>query len=207
MSEFEAALPSFRLVQTRHADTLTSVAARELGDANRWIELVWLNDLTYPYLTNDEAAAGPGVLLTGSKLRVPATVGVPITAADDNEGFERDCILVRKRLTVDAGGDFAVVAGTANLKQQLTHRINTPMGQARRHPQYGCRVWQLIGKVSGPLAGTLGAGYVRAALLSDYRVAQVSSSQAQVIGDRINVTAKAEAKGGGSVDVVTPNSG
>lgn len=202
MNEFERERPSFRLVETRHGDDLQAVAAREMGDANRWPELVWLNELTHPYLTDDERLVSASVLLTGSLLRVPAPVGVVTDDADRGQVYERDCLLVNRRLTDDGAGDFAVVAGSANLTQQLKHRINTPRGQARRHPEYGCLVWRLLGTVNGPLAGALGAQYVKSALLADYRVSSVQSAVADVQGDAVRVTAKAEAIAGGAVDVV-----
>lgn len=202
MSEFERERPSFRLVETRHGDDLQAVAAREMGDANRWPELVWLNELTHPYLTDDERRVSASVLLTGSLLRVPAPVGVVTDDADRGQVYERDCLLVNRQLTDDGAGDFAVVSGSDNLTQQLKHRINTPRGQARRHPEYGCLVWRLLGTVNGPLAGALGAQYVKSALLADYRVSGVSSAIAEVRDGVVRVTAKAEAIAGGAVDVV-----
>lgn len=202
MSEFERERPSFRLVETQRGDDLQAVAAREMGDANRWPELAWLNELSHPYLTDDERRVSASVLLTGSLLRVPAPVGVVTDDADRGQVYERDCLLVGRQLTDNGDGDFAVVAGSDNLTQQLKHRINTPRGQARRHPDYGCLVWRLLGTVNGPLAGALGAQYVKSALLADYRVSSVQSAVADMQGDVVRVTAKAEAIAGGAVDVV-----
>lgn len=205
MSEFEARLPTFRLVQTHFGDTMQDVAARELGDANRWIELVWLNKLTYPYLTDSDDER-PGVIHTGQSIRIPAPVGVPADTSSGDDGFERDCALVGKKLVADEFGDFLILSGTDNLKQQLTHRVDTPMGQARRHPSYGCRIWKMLGKVNGPLAGSLGAGYVKSAIRADYRVSQVIGSTAEVVGDTVRISTQVEAISGSRVGVVTTNS-
>lgn len=202
MTEFEREQPSFRLVETHRGDDLQAVAARELGDANRWPELVWLNQLTHPYLTDDERLAGTTVLLTGSLLKVPAPVGVWTDTADRGQVYERDCRLQKKLLVADAGGDFLVAAGVDNLTQQLKHRIDTPRGQARRHPEYGCLVWRLLGTVQGPLAGRLGAQYVKETLQADYRVASVPNVVAEVQGGAVRVTAKAEGISGAAVDLV-----
>lgn len=201
MSEFSRELPSYRLVQTHHGDDLQSVAAREMGDANRWPELVWINSLTHPYITDDERRADAGVLLSGSYIKVPAPVGVFTDDAERGQVYERDAALVGKMLTIDDGGDLSVVAGADNLRQQLKHRIDTPRGQARRHPEYGCLIWRLQGTVNGPAAGMLGAEYVKAALLADYRVASVDSASAEVSGDSIRITARARAIEGGVVDL------
>lgn len=203
MSEFERELPSCRLAETHHGDDLQAVAAREMGDANRWPELVWINQLTFPYITDDERLAGPGVLLSGQFIKVPAPVGVWTDDADRGQVYERDAALVNKRLLAGADGDLVVVAGADNLRQQLKHRIDTPRGQARRHPEYGCLVYRLQGKVNGPTAGALGAEYVKAALAADYRVASVESATAEVAGDSIRITAKARAIEGGVVDLVS----
>lgn len=194
-------MPSYRLAETARGDTLQRVAAREMGDANRWPELVWLNNLVSPYLTDDEAQAGDTVLLTGSLIRIPAPKGMFTDPDDRGQVYERDCQLVKRRLLDDGNGDFAVVSGSVNLKQQLTHRVVTPRGQATRHPDYGCLIWELQGKANGPLGGMLGAQYVKSALQADYRVAEVSGATAEISGDVTRVTATAEAIAGGKVDI------
>lgn len=203
MSEFERELPPFRLAETHHGDDLQTVAARELGDANRWPELVWINTLVYPYLTDDDTQASDKVLLTGSLIRVPAPAGTPVDEPDRAQVFGRDMGLWDGLLESTDAGDFAALAGTDNLVQQLRHGIVTPRGQLRRHPGYGCLVWSLHGTVQGPTGAMLGAKYVRATLEADYRVSRVLSSTAQVDGDALRVTAHLEAIDGGAVDVTS----
>lgn len=203
MSEFERRLPSYRLAEIHHADDLQAIAAREMGDANRWTELVWINALTHPYITTDERRASAGVLLVGSFIKVPAPSGVWTADAERGQVYERDCALVRRQLGVDDNGDLAIVAGADNLRQQLQHRLDTPRGQARRHPQYGNMTQRLKGRVNGPTAGQLAAEYVKSTLLGDYRVDRVEFSNAEVQGDTIRVTARAIAIEGGVVDMVT----
>lgn len=201
MSEFEAQQPNFRLAETYRGDTLQDVAAREMGDANRWPELIWLNRLVPPYLTDDPSAVSATVLLTGSLIRVPAPVGMVSEDADAGQVYERDCLLTNKRLSVDSSGDFAVASGAQNFKQQLSHRVVTPRGQAKRHPEYGCLVWQLFGRKNDPALSMLGHEYVRATLAADYRVSDVQRAQATVSGDAIRVSATALGITGASVDL------
>lgn len=201
MSEFERQLPTFRLVATHHGDDLQAVAAREMGDANRWPELVWINSLRHPYITTDARVAGVGVILAGGTIKVPAPVGFSSPGSDKGQVYERDCQMVRRLLVEDGSGDLSVVAGVDNLTQQLEHRVNTPRGQARRHPEYGCMIWRLVGKVNGPTAALMGAEYVKAALKADYRVASVDSAVAEVAGDAIRVEATATAIDGGVLDI------
>lgn len=204
MSEFERRAPTCRLAEIHHGDTLQVLAAREMGDANRWPELVWINSLTHPYLTGDPARVVPGVLLYGSLIKVPAPVGVSSGNVDTGQVYERDCLLVDRMLTATVDGDLAIASGADNLRQQLANAIATPRGQATRHPQYGCMVWRLLGKVGGPTAAKLGAEYVKATLAADYRVSKVDYSTAEIVGDVVRVTARAIAIEGGVVDVVLP---
>jgi len=202
MSEFEKKLPPCRLAQINAGDTLQRIAAREMGDANRWPELVWINSLTWPYLTADPAAVAPGILLHGSPIQVPAPVGFITDDGARGQIYERDCALVNRLLQVDDGGDLLVVNGVDNLRQQLKHVVDTPRGQAARHPTYGNRAWQLLGRKGGPTASKMAAAYTRTALQSDYRVSRVDYSTAEVTGDAIRGTARVVAIEGGIVDVV-----
>jgi len=202
MSVFETQTPPFRLVNTHHGDTLQAVAWREMGDPNRWPELIWLNQLSAPYITDDPGRVAPGVILSGAQIKVPAPGGFSDPAVSGNDAvYEADCKLVAGQLTLTADGDIAVVSGVDNLRQQLTHRISTPTGQASRHPEYGCKIHQLKGVKNAPTASRLGAEYVRSALLADYRVNSVPTSKAVVSGDAIRISAVAEAVTGDNLNV------
>jgi len=200
---FERELPNFRIVETHFGDTLQTVADRAMGDANRWPELVWINALVAPYITDDPARVSAGVLLSGAFIKVPAPGGWQGTGSSERgQVYERDCAMVGRQLQATDDGDFAVVAGADNLRQQLGNRVATPRGQLIRHPEYGCLVYRLLGKVNGPTAARLGADYVKAALAADYRVRSVDYSVAEASGDTVKIQAKATAIEGGVVDII-----
>lgn len=181
-----------RFAQTRHNDSMQLIAARELGDASRWAELVAFNDLVPPFITNDPSEQAPGVLLAGQLVRIPAAVVTVSAGVDADRVFERDVALVSGQLGASDGGDLLVAAGLDNLRQAVRHRLETERGDLIFHPQYGSLLRRIIGSVNGPTAGLLAAGYAKAAVLSDPRISSVLSSEASVVGDVINVTVVAE---------------
>ena len=201
MTAFSKEMPSYRIAATEHGDTVKLIAARELGDANRWPELVWLNALVWPYITDDEARAGEGVLLSGQFIKIPAPAGVLSDRAETGQVFERDCKMAGRMLADDGNGDFLVVSGSANLVQQLQHRIVTPRGQAMRHPTYGSLLYRVIGRMNGPAASLLAAEYTKSAVRADYRIRSVDSAEAKVVGDQVAVTSRATTIAGGVVDL------
>lgn len=190
----------FRFAEIQHGDTLQRIAARELGDASRWPELVGLNDLVAPFVTDDPAAVRVGVILSGQFIRVPASTAVVSAEAAPEEVFGRDLFLNKGRLDVVAG-DFAVVGGSANLRQALMHRIVTDRGELMFHREYGSQLRRLLGAVSGPAAGLLAAQYAKAAVVADPRVDAVSKSVATVSGDVMRVDVEVLPVSGKAVDL------
>lgn len=201
MSIFERQEPRYRLVETQYGDTLRVVAFRELGDASRWAELVYLNKLQPPFLTNDASEAGPNVILAGQKIKVPTIDGIGGSGVDADRVYGRDAALTEKRLGVTPSGDLAVFVGVDNLRQQLVHRVVTPKGQLIFHPKYGSFLHRLMGAKNGPITSLLGADYLKAALESDYRVRSVKPSTAEVSGDALRATAIAVAIDGTELPV------
>lgn len=187
---FERKLNGFRYAETQFGDTIQKFAARELGDATRWPEIAWINNLLPPYITDDKRRVSDRVALAGSILLVPAPQQYVGARIDPDLVFERDCALPRGLLEDDGKGDIAVAAGRENLRQQLTHRISTEKGSLLFHPDYGCNARRLVGKINTPAAAALGAQYVKSALLSDFRVSKVTEAKATVVGDRLSVDAE-----------------
>lgn len=193
-------IAGFRFVEVQRGDTLQRIAAREFGDAARWPELVGYNGLRAPFVTDDPAQAGSGVILSGQLIRVPASSAVISAEASPEEVFGRDVFLRVGRVDV-SNGDFAVAGGIANLKQALQHRLDTDRGELLFHRDYGSLVRMLVGTVVGPTASLLAAQYAKAAMLSDPRVSLVSRAEAEVIGDVINVNVEVKPVTGKTIDV------
>lgn len=191
MSEFDRPLVGFRLADTLHGDTLQLIAARELGDPARWVDLANINELLPPYVTDDPALASSRVLLSGSVIIVPAQTPVSETSqsTDPDSVYELDLGLIGGHLSANENGDFQVFTGRDNLRQALVHRVVTERGELLWHPEYGALIRSLIGVVNGPTASTLAAKYAEATLRADPRVREVASVIAEVSGDIISVSA------------------
>lgn len=199
-TQFDRLLYGFRFVETRMGDSLQVIAARELGDASRWVDLINYNKLIPPFITDDPAAVKPGVLLSGTQILVPAPAPVVSTTIDPEKVFESDAQLSPTGTLMTDGSDFMVVAGSANLKQAIKNRIETERGDLIYHPQYGCDVRRLVGVVNGPTASLLGAEAVKTAVQQDPRINRVTQAVAEVVGDVINVSVEAETVSGRTVD-------
>lgn len=191
-TRFDRPLVGFRFAETHHGDSLQTIAARELGDANRWVELIHLNNLLPPFLVNDPALAAPGVLLAGQQILLPSAALSTNISTDPEAVFESDVQMgVLGELLTD-GTDFVVASGRDNLKQALQNRIRTDRGELIFHPRYGCGARRLVGKVNGPTAGLLAAQEVKASLPQDPRVQRVTKSVAVITGDVVSVSADVE---------------
>lgn len=202
----------YRLVETRRGDTPQSVAARELGDASRWTEIVSLNDLASPYMVDSIAAlegtpagrvalAGQAIKVPAPQRRASAVADADIYGTDMRLGPDGD-------LPVDEEtGDWAVVSGPKNLTQAIRNRIATDPGELQWHPTYGCGVRRLVGKGNGPPRGMLAAAIVSRAVQTDPRISKVVDMEADVSGDALRVSGVAVASDGKKLPVAIGDEG
>jgi phage baseplate assembly protein W len=197
---FDTPLNGFTFVLTQRGDTLQRVAARSMGDASKWTQLIYPNNLVYPYLTDDPTQAGPGVLLTGAQILIPAPAAAASTT-DPDQVFGTDIALTNGLLGATATGDFAFVTGRANLRQALKNRVETQQGDLAYHPRYGSLLKTLIGRVSVPAQQLLSASSAKGAVLADPRIASVDKAVATVNGDSVSVSIEAVPIAGQSVQV------
>lgn len=198
MSQFDTPLNGFRFARINHGDTLQKIALRELGDASLWANLVYLNDLVPPYITDNPALASSQVLLSGSMMMLPAASQQ--IATDPKLIYGVDCQLNGGDLVAD-NGDFALVAGEDNLKQALGNLLVTEPGEAMFYPRYGCKSKSLIGQKNMPMVAMLAAQFAKEALQSDPRVKTVATVTATVAGDALQVDAVVNPVTGVSVPI------
>ena len=188
MTSFVKPLSGFRFAATRRGDTIQQVAFRELGDGARWVDLVNLNALVPPYLTDDATQVSDGVLLTGSQIVVPAATPIASSITDPSQTFLTDLLLVNGLLSTNGAGDFATVTGLDNLTQFLRNLIATEQGELIFHGTYGCAVRRVIGTVNGAVAALLARDYVSSAIQADPRVQSVAQASYAVDGDVLRLS-------------------
>lgn len=192
-------LPNYRLVQTVMGDTLQSVAAKDLGDAERWYELIYLNGLKYPYLTDDPAQVTASVLQAGATIRVPSAKAV--STQDPAAVYGSDVTLTDGELSVQAG-DMSTVSGLPNLLQAVRNRLDTPSGELEFHRSYGVPLETLIAQGAGPNRLAVGA-LVQRALLQDDRIDSVRSFTTTITGTALSIVANVKPVLGESLEVTT----
>jgi len=162
---------------------------RETGDANNWTLIADINGLRPPYFTSESALTGDGVVLYGASIIVPAATQMA-TSTDPNRLFEADLLLTDGLLSFD-DNDLSTVSGVANLTQSLRHALDTRSSEIIRHPEYGCRVYELLGVKGIDVSSALGREFVSGTLLRDERVERVSDASASLSGDTLRIVAKA----------------
>jgi phage baseplate assembly protein W len=182
---FDRNLTGYRFALTEYGDTLLTVAARELDDATRWAELIPLNGMIYPWLTDDQNAVKDGVFLNGSYISVPSSTPGAQTN-DPGIVFGTDILLTNGLFTF-INGDIATVEGKPNLKQALVNALNTDEGELIMHPTYGSDIRSLIGSINIPAATLLAAQYANDTISADSRIDSVIDSVAKSVGDSIKV--------------------
>ena len=186
------AIAGFRRADTRLGDTVQKIALRETGDAANWYDIVALNGLLPPYLTDDFASASPTVLWAGQQtIKIPAPAPAASGVADADAVFGTDMALTGGRLTATDSGDFAVVAGVPNLAQALGNRLATHPGDLLYHPEYGCSIYKLLGQGGTATANLYAAAQLARALRSDARISSVEDAVANLAGDTITASATA----------------
>lgn len=202
---FTKKLTGYRLVDILVGDSPQRIAMRELGDAASWYDIVNLNGLKPPYIVDDPALVGPGLKLSGQDTLLVPSVAPPATGVAQASVFGTDASLTAGQLTADAGGDFATVTDTANLKQALEMRLATHPGDLVYHPLYGCQAYTLLGRGGTPVSDQLAAAFVAAAVNADPRVARTENSIATTTGDRLSASATAVAVNGKRLPVGVGN--
>jgi hypothetical protein len=129
-------------------DDLQTIAARELGDVDKFRDIIVLNNLKPPYIS---ATPGPGVLSPGSTILLPSQNSALDTGVKQNKIYNIQKTLgeleralgVDILLTADGDisisnvGDASLVGGINNFGQAVSIKLFLELGSLKRHPGVG----------------------------------------------------------------------
>lgn len=149
-SNFSLAIPaSVTTAPIDGNDTIHTIAAKALGDPDRFKEIVILNGLKPPYIS---ATGGNGTLKPGDLILIPSSGGTDSVAGiKQNAEYEvtKGFVHAEKSLGVDLRvdedfdlvfanfGDYDLVAGIQNMAQAIVIRMGLDKGSLKRHPSIG----------------------------------------------------------------------
>jgi phage baseplate assembly protein W len=198
-----------------NADTVESIAAHYLGHAARWFDIVLLNGLQPPYISETGA---PGTVGIGDIIVIPTTVANPASAvgASDKPGLDllgTDLALVDTALSapgrpvvdlaIDEGTltDLRVIGGIDNLAQAIQMRLWTESGSMPNHPKYGVRRSIGVTQTEGFLS-MLQINY-REALNQENRIQRVPAFRFEVSNDIVEISIDAVPIGETNAQTIT----
>lgn len=172
-------------------DTVQQLAQRYLKDANRWMEIVLINDLEYPFIVNEtrNEKTSKKVICVGEEIIIPIEMEYAIDTmtkqqikADYDRALGEDISVLSHQREVDlleggiaeltstSKGDLKTVKGLKNLQQAIILRLATPKGSLLHHPNYGCDVYKYLGERDTYSSRTKIRIEIEKAVKCDYRV-------------------------------------
>lgn len=155
--------PSVKEIVLPGGTSLERLALNELGDASRWPEIVEVNSLKFPYISQTEADASDTILVPGDKILIPRPLlnGFPNIPINDQSFLENGLTEIQKNLGIDLkltpefdlqltnSNDVAIVKAEANAAQAIIFKLALEQGDLLDHPNLG------VGLIVGTKAQTL----------------------------------------------------
>ena len=193
-----------RTYSVRKGDTLTAIAARELGDSTLWSAIAEANRLRAPYVS---PLGMPGTVRPGDTLVLPAAAGAPDAVSATGPRLDEDADRTLLGVDIAIGDDgrwtldpasshteLRMAVGVDNYVQGLERiRFRTTLGENLLYPHLG--IVDAVGDPNGLGTADAIATSVRTAALQDPRTTQVTDVELVDDGDTVAVTLTVGIKG------------
>ena len=178
--------------------SLERLAQIELGDSNRWGEIVEVNGLKAPYISEDPKESRDGVIRVGSNILIPTPVQNGFSQAPSGKvnkltanmsELERSLgvdLKVDKNfdLVLSSSGDFEIVAGADNMGQATMLKLNYEPGDLILYPSIGTGLQ--VGKKFPALEDLVDR--ITNSLLQDSRVSRIADLSLQRDGSALYIS-------------------
>lgn len=188
--------------------TLETIAVQYLQDPNRWIDIVNLNGLKAPYISENPIFSGNGyVKKVGDTLLIPGT-GAPSNQKTISQNlYNQNASELEKSmgvdlrlsdtfdLVMDTSNDFLLSAGGSNLKQGLRIKLTLQKGDLMYHPQIGVGI--IVGEKTPASPNTI-LGEIEDVILSDVRVQKINELQLAIVSNAISIKLRVNAAENGA---------
>lgn len=187
-------------ININYNDTLEKISVRYLGDATRWHEIVALNKLKPPYISD---IAGDGIKAYGDEILIPSGEGIIFN--EDNVVDTR-LTSITKNLTeqerklgvdlkIDSDGnlifnakkDIDLCYGFENIKQAIMLKLAYERGSLMYHPEVG--VGLFIGDNNDIMIDELTQS-IRETILADKRFASISGLKLKKVDNAVYLDLK-----------------
>jgi len=195
-----------KIVTVKNSDTLVLIAARELGNFERWPEIATINNLQPPYIGAVGQSPVSGLAIPGQQIFLPVddnsstnptpTTTTPLSYENNYLGVDLYLGPLDQADMLPWTGDFNTQSGYDNLATALGRRIQTTLGSLIFHTEYGSRIPPEVGNVSTATTLSDIEAYAKSAIATDPRVDTVTnvSAKSPAYGT-VQVTATATSNG------------
>lgn len=164
--------------------TLERLAQQQLGDSTRWGEIVEVNNLKAPYISEDPQEARDGVLKPGDNILIPIPVqnGFSQVPVGKENKLTKGMSELEKSLGTDlkvnkdfdlvltSSGDLELVAGAENMAQGTLLKLSYEPQEVMLYPEIGAGL--VVGKKFPPIEEI--KDRITNSLLQDNRIQKVA---------------------------------
>ncbi len=178
--------------QVRQGDTLETIALKNLGDSENWVQIARFNDIDVGIVGSSSPLdiwVGRKIQLplgrnSGQLRRDPSVLDAPIGTRGLGKNYP---LVLHTRTREDGTRDLDVLNYTNTLLEGLSTRLETPIGVLPDFPEYGSFLPNLLGQNFGNVMDRMLTTHVDITLRADPRVENVLEVITDRNDDKLNI--------------------